>query len=829
MIIANKKNSAFELTFPMVDSTTPASFKTGLSPVDTAYYKDGAGAWTTLAITDTAAEIGTTGIYGISLTAAEMNHDWVNIKFTASGAADTLITFKMFTDPITIWHVAKTGSDNNNGHSYEYAKLTIGAAVTASASGDKIIIWPGDYDETVDLATAGKSLTLEGISRQLSRIIRTGSSQTCICLENNTTLKNLAVSATSTGCIGIQGIAKNHIVFEGCDLTGTLDVMTLAASCADILMKNCILKGTYDVFVFNGGSRIIVEDSIFYTDGTYATAVNIRAVLGYGDSDAIFNNCSFVVSRNNSTAAQYIAGVVGYTLSQITLNNCSIKISAVTPDAGGVYGIYAKDADSKVVVNNCSIVTSTTGTGTAYDLYNSAGKICVSSSYYDPAKVSGTIIEGGGGFAAALNAATPASVVGNVGGNVVGSIGSLAVQAQEDVGEITDAIINANTTIGTIKTDIETTGVVVKDLTTNAKALIQTEAEDAVVAKNLDHFTARTANAQAGGANTITLDTQSSSTDNYYNGRTILITAGTGAGQIRRIVSYNGTTKVATVDSNWSLQPVNGSEFLILNLYDAEVTAIKAKTDNLPADPADDSDIDAQLAAIKTDSAAILLDTGTDGVIVNDLTVAAKALIQTEAEDALIAKDLDHIVKTTAGAEKPTDGSYLDKIMNKNVSQTFDDTTDSLEAIRDNQAGADAAAIADAVWDETMTGHIDAGKAGAQIWTDIDAILTDTTAMKATIIKLETTLVMDGAVYQFTANALELAPGGGGDLLGGIVEGTITVKEALSIFLAILSGKSSGGGTATIIFRDTADTKNRLVVTVDAKGNRTAIITRDGT
>lgn len=37
-----------------------------------------------------------------------------------------------------------------------------------------------------------------------------------------------------------------------------------------------------------------------------------------------------------------------------------------------------------------------------------------------------------------------------------------------------------------------------------------------------------------------------------------------------------------------------------------------------------------------------------------------------------------------------------------------------------------AAAIADAVWDEASTGHVDAGKAGAQLWTDIDAILVDT-------------------------------------------------------------------------------------------------------
>lgn len=34
--------------------------------------------------------------------------------------------------------------------------------------------------------------------------------------------------------------------------------------------------------------------------------------------------------------------------------------------------------------------------------------------------------------------------------------------------------------------------------------------------------------------------------------------------------------------------------------------------------------------------------------------------------------------------------------------------------------------VAGAIWDETSTGHIDAGKAGEQLWTDINDILTDT-------------------------------------------------------------------------------------------------------
>jgi hypothetical protein len=61
-----------------------------------------------------------------------------------------------------------------------------------------------------------------------------------------------------------------------------------------------------------------------------------------------------------------------------------------------------------------------------------------------------------------------------------------------------------------------------------------------------------------------------------------------------------------------------------------------------------------------------------------------------------------------------------------------------------------------------------------------------------------------------------------------VVEGTVTLRQALRLFLSVMTGKSSGGGTTSITFRDIGDTKDRLKVTVDSKGNRTAVTTRDG-
>ena len=50
-----------------------------------------------------------------------------------------------------------------------------------------------------------------------------------------------------------------------------------------------------------------------------------------------------------------------------------------------------------------------------------------------------------------------------------------------------------------------------------------------------------------------------------------------------------------------------------------------------------------------------------------------------------------------------------------------------------------------------------------------------------------------------------------------------TARQAMRLFASALFAKTSGGGTATLIARDVGDTKDRIILTVDANGNRTAI------
>jgi len=75
------------------------------------------------------------------------------------------------------------------------------------------------------------------------------------------------------------------------------------------------------------------------------------------------------------------------------------------------------------------------------------------------------------------------------------------------------------------------------------------------------------ATAQGGTSQTITLSSSSSSTDDYYKDVFIKITQGTGAGQIRKVISYDGATKEAEIDEDWETIPDITSEYKIDTNY----------------------------------------------------------------------------------------------------------------------------------------------------------------------------------------------------------------------------------------------------------------------
>ena len=60
-------------------------------------------------------------------------------------------------------------------------------------------------------------------------------------------------------------------------------------------------------------------------------------------------------------------------------------------------------------------------------------------------------------------------------------------------------------------------------------------------------------------------------------------------------------------------------------------------------------------------------------------------------------------------------------------------------------------------------------------------------------------------------------------VLDEIIEAALSLRQAMRLVIAATGGKASGLDTTTAIYRDSADTKDRITATVDANGNRTAV------
>jgi hypothetical protein len=107
--------------------------------------------------------------------------------------------------------------------------------------------------------------------------------------------------------------------------------------------------------------------------------------------------------------------------------------------------------------------------------------------------------------------------------------------------------------------------------------------------------------------------------------------------------------------------------------------------------------------------------------------------------------------------------------------------------------------------------------AGASISADVAAVKTDTAAIKAKTDNLPAAPSAVGDIPTANQNADALL-----DRASGIEPG-LTVRQGARLWSAALLGKASGMTTATAVFRDTSDTKNRIVASVDADGNRLGV------
>lgn len=136
------------------------------------------------------------------------------------------------------------------------------------------------------------------------------------------------------------------------------------------------------------------------------------------------------------------------------------------------------------------------------------------------------------------------------------------------------------------------------------------------------------------------------------------------------------------------------------------------------------------------------------------------------------------------------------------------------------------------VWDEALAGHVDAGSAGL-ILTDAVADIGNVLTALGDVPADTAEAVWDALTANHTGvgsmgeavDALPTANENADALLDRAagIETNRTVRQGFRLMLAALTGKASGLGTTTATYRDTNDSVDRIVATVDVPGNRSAV------
>lgn len=343
--------------------------------------------------------------------------------------------------------------------------------------------------------------------------------------------------------------------------------------------------------------------------------------------------------------------------------------------------------------------------------------------------------------------------------------------------DLTQAETNADTLLFTGKSSTANVAIVGRAIATRPNNFTSLQID------NQGHPTSlnvRANTAQAGAASTITLDASASATDDIYNDLVILIISGTGAGQARKITDYVGSTKVATVTPNWVTNPSSSSTFIILPFAGAAAIA-DAVWDEATSGHVTSGTYGQALQPIRAGTAQA----GAAGTITLDASASAT--------DDYYNNTIILITGGTGALQVRQITDYVGSTKVATVGRNWTTTPDATSVF----------VIIPAIspWDEVTNDHQTSGSTGKSLKNADDASATIPTATQNADALLDRT---DG------------------------VETSVTPRMTLRIMLSALAGKLSGAATATNTFRNVGDTKNRIVSTVDADGNRTAV-TVDGT
>lgn len=320
---------------------------------------------------------------------------------------------------------------------------------------------------------------------------------------------------------------------------------------------------------------------------------------------------------------------------------------------------------------------------------------------------------------------------------------------------------NLDVNVTTIATDAITAASLKADAVTEIQSGLATSSALATVDGIVDDILVDTSTTLDGKLNTIDTNVDSILADTGTDG--VVVASG------QTVATVTNLTNLPTMPADWvtasGLKADAVTEIQSGLALEATLTAIKAKTDNLPADPAQAGEYTAAIAAVQAD-----LDNPDQYKA--DVSSLAKATDLQDVEDKI------DVIAT--------------------------DTTTEIPATLATLATSAALATVDA---------------------NVDSVLADTNEIQAELADGgRTDLLIDSIVGATTATGVLLKDTAIEAIFNDVVvTGTYTFAELLKIMAAALAGKLSGGGSTTLKFEGVDGASDVIVATVDANGNRSAV------
>ena len=360
----------------------------------------------------------------------------------------------------------------------------------------------------------------------------------CINSSSNGSFNTLSVNSTSDNSLSLTGgiIINSTTDSIGIGSGGSLTVLggasinkKLYLNDASYFNNTIHFTNTNDILkIYN--SFNIQKYTLNY-DGGNNLSINRCSSLGTTIENIItFNNTTGYTTFNNTTGS-----INGSTSSVIISGGLNINCTSNASNAsvGGALTIHG-------------------GSSIVKDLFVGGNITIVSTTASSNINTGSLIVKGGVGVSGNMN----------IDGNTIIN-GSLVVNGATTNVDTTNAIITDNIMVlNSGPTGTHDSGILIgRYQTSNDSGLGDVVTDNPYI---IDVLTSQSGIPSP--SNTVKLSLLTSNTDNYYNNWWIKVDSGFSINQCRQIISYNGTTHVATLNASWTTQnPASGDTVYLYN------------------------------------------------------------------------------------------------------------------------------------------------------------------------------------------------------------------------------------------------------------------------